>query len=82
MYLLDTNVVSEFRKKERMNSGVMRFIAEVEQQESALYISVITVGELRRGVDLIRHRGDKPQAAALESWLQILLMKNCHCKSK
>lgn len=73
MYLLDTNVISEFRKKDRMNSGVLRFISEVEQQGSALYISVITVGELRRGVDLIRHRGDKPQAAALESWLHILL---------
>ena len=29
----------------------------------------MTVGELRRGVDLIRHRGDHVQARRLESWL-------------
>jgi predicted nucleic acid-binding protein len=37
------------------------------------YISVITVGELRRGVELIQHRGDKAQAGLLEAWLRTLL---------
>ena len=34
-----------------------------------MYLSVITIGELRRGVELIRHRGDHDQANLLESWL-------------
>ena len=34
---------------------------------------MISIGELRRGVDLIRHRGDAPQAEALEQWLLQLL---------
>jgi predicted nucleic acid-binding protein len=35
-----------------------------------LYISAITIGELRRGVELIRHRGDVRQAGRLASWLE------------
>ena len=34
---------------------------------------MITIGELRRGVDLIRHRGDQSQADLLEAWLQRIL---------
>ncbi len=34
-----------------------------------MFISVITIGELRRGVELIRYRGDKKQAEKLEEWL-------------
>ena len=35
----------------------------------AVYLSVITFGELRRGVEIIRHRGDADQAKKLERWL-------------
>ena len=38
-----------------------------------MYLSVITVGELRRGVELIRHRGDTAQTTLLETWLGIVL---------
>jgi hypothetical protein len=34
---------------------------------------VITVGELRRGVELIRRRGDRRLAERLERWLEALL---------
>ncbi len=34
---------------------------------------MVTIGELRRGIELIRHRGDAPQAQRLEEWLQIIL---------
>ncbi len=71
MYLLDTNVISELRKKSRMNIGVRSFFESVDSD--SLYISSITVGELRRGVELIRHRGDAPQASLLEEWLTGLL---------
>ena len=73
MYLLDTNLVSELRKRDRANPGVTRFFSRLAEQETAAYISVITIGELRRGVELIRLRGDQAQARALEAWLQSLL---------
>jgi toxin FitB len=38
----------------------------------ALSLSVITIGELRQGVENIRHRGDSAQAARLERWLDRL----------
>lgn len=73
MYLLDTNMISEQRKKNRANPGVKRFFQQVTEQGERGFISVISVGELRRGVELIRHRGDTIQANRLESWLQLIL---------
>ena len=73
VYLIDTNVISEARKKDRANGGVVAFFRQVAQSSDALYLSVVTIGELRRGVELIRYRGDVPQAALLEAWLQGLL---------
>lgn len=73
MYLLDTNVVSELRKKSKMNAGVRAFFKQVARDNSDLYLSVVTVGELRRGVELIRNRGDDEQATQLETWLSKLL---------
>lgn len=73
MYLVDTNVVSEVRKRSRADKGVMAFFREAAQNDSDLYLSVVTVGELRRGVEIIRHRGDKPQATRLEHWLDGVL---------
>ena len=75
MYLLDTNIVSELRKKSKMNAGVNAFFKQVARDENNLYLSVVTVGELRRGVELIRYRGDEKQAAQLELWLNALLDK-------
>jgi toxin FitB len=73
MYLIDTNVISEIRKKNKANKGVQGFFERVKAETLDIYLSVITVGELRRGVDLIRHRGDVDQADRLESWLNSLL---------
>ncbi|MFT5118915.1 MAG: putative nucleic acid-binding protein [Kiritimatiellia bacterium] len=72
MYLIDTNVISELRKKSKANSGVNRFFKQANKDKAALFLSVITIGELRRGVDLIRHRGDIPQANKLATWLDTL----------
>ena len=68
MYLIDTNVISEARKGRRANAGVQAFFREASEQGSAPYLSVITLGELRRGVDLIRHRGDHIQSRLLDEW--------------
>lgn len=71
-YLLDTNVVSELRKHDKADPGVQAFFKQAQNSNHALYLSVITLGELRRGIELIRHRGDKPQAQLLEQWLDSL----------
>ena len=49
------------------------FFHRVSREGIPVFISVITVGELRRGVELIRHRGDHRQAERLETWLEALL---------
>ena len=65
MYLIDTNVVSETRKKERANPGVLRFFERIAAFREPIHLCVVSVGELRRGVELIRHRGDADQAERL-----------------
>jgi predicted nucleic acid-binding protein len=73
MYLVDTDVISEQRKRDSANPGVREFFKEASRSEAAVYLSVITIGELRTGVERIRHRGDRPQAARLERWLNSIL---------
>ena len=73
MYLIDTNVISEARKDKTANRGVQAFFKDAATRSTGLYLSVITIGELRRGVELIRHRGDLPQSEKLEAWLAKLL---------
>jgi predicted nucleic acid-binding protein len=73
MYLVDTNVISEARKRNKANRGVTRFFKTARTSGDALYISVITVGEIRRGIELIRYRGDVQQAAQLEVWIDLIL---------
>ena len=71
MYLFDTNVISEIRKKQKMNTGVKQLFSSVKGNH--IFLSVITIGELRRGVERICHRGDTKQANQLEKWLTLLL---------
>ena len=73
MYLVDTNVISEARKRSKGNRGVRAFFEQAIEDETPLFISVVTVGELRRGVEMIRHRGDVRQANQLDKWLVALL---------
>ena len=56
-----------------MDAGVRKFFAKAEQENAAFFVSVITIGELRRGVEIIRHRGDYPQAEMLDAWLQTII---------
>jgi predicted nucleic acid-binding protein len=75
MYSVDTNIISEARKKSKANSGVRAFFTQAVEDETRMFISVVTVGELRRGVEMIRHRGDLRQANQLEKWLEALLFE-------
>lgn len=68
--LLDTNVVSELRKQDRMDPGVRAWWAD--RGDSQLWLSVLVLGELRRGVELLRRRDDEA-ALALDDWLDGLV---------
>lgn len=72
MYLIDTDVISESRKGKACNAGVVAFFDKVREQGSDVYLSVVTLGELRTGVERIRLRGDAAQARLLEGWLDRL----------
>ena len=76
MYLIDTNVISEMRKGARAHQGVRRFFATLD--DAHLYLAVQTIGELRRGVEAIRHRGDTAQAQRLQAWLDAMLADHAH----
>jgi toxin FitB len=65
-YLIDTNVISELRKADLADPGVAIWFAALDDGE--IYLSVLTLGEIRRGIDSIRRR-DPEAAGALESWL-------------
>ena len=71
MFLLDTNVVSEVRKGRRADPNVSGWYAGVD--ESALFISSLTLGEIRRGIEIVRQRGDVRQAETLEAWLRTVV---------
>ena len=73
MYLIDTNVISEIRKGKKADIGVQEFFQNIITSDLPVYISAVTVGELRRGIEQLRHRNDKKQAAMLEAWLSQLL---------
>ncbi len=69
MYLLDTNVISEVRKGSRCDARVAAWYARVEA--SNLFLSVLTTGEIRKGVEQARPR-DPAKADVLEAWLEDL----------
>jgi predicted nucleic acid-binding protein len=79
VYLIDTNVISEAHKGSAANPGVTAFLRQCAEQNVRIWLSVVTVGELRRGVDLIRHRGDLSQAQRLEGWLETVLRDYRDC---
>jgi predicted nucleic acid-binding protein len=70
MYLVDTDVISEMRKGAKANPGVRGFFESASRDGMDLYLSAVSIGELRQGVERIRHRGDKDQADLLEHWLR------------
>ena len=63
-YLLDTNAVSEIRRGRDPN--VAAWTGEVADAE--LHLSVLTVGEIRKGIERLRGR-DPTQAAVFTAWL-------------
>lgn len=63
-YLLDTNIISEVQKGRRCNAHVAAWYASIPGGD--LYLSALTVGEIRRGIERLRERS---RAEALDRWL-------------
>ena len=66
-FLIDTNIISEVRKGTRCNARVAAWYATIA--DDSLYLSVLVLGEIRKGIELARHK-DSAKAKALESWLE------------
>ncbi|MBF0333369.1 MAG: type II toxin-antitoxin system VapC family toxin [Alphaproteobacteria bacterium] len=71
MFLLDTVVLSELRKHPgQRNRNVVAWIAKIPSQD--LFVSVVTIGEIERGIERQRGTGD-PFADELATWLDVVL---------
>lgn len=70
-FLIDTNVISELRKGEKAHKNVRAWFDTT--RETDLYLSVLTLGEIRNGVERLRRR-DPVSAEVLEQWLQRLTL--------
>lgn len=70
MFLVDTNVLSEARRGINGDAGVLDFIRHPGNE---IFLPVQAIGELWRGVENLKQKGDIPQAAILEKWFQAIL---------
>jgi len=61
-FLIDTNVLSELRKASKMDNNVRKWFEAVPSDE--IYLSTLTVGEVRHGIELLRRRDPKGLIAA------------------
>jgi toxin FitB len=66
-FLLDTNVVSELRRKRRNDPKVQTWLRSVSSDD--LFTSVIVIGEIRRGIEKVRP-AHPIFASQLELWLR------------
>jgi hypothetical protein len=69
-FLVDTNIVSELRKGRAMDARVRAW--DLATGDDDKFVSVLTLGEIRRGIERIRRR-DVRQAHALDRWLRVLV---------
>jgi toxin FitB len=65
-YLLDTNVLSEIRRQERMDTNLKAWLGRTAENERVT--SVLVIAEIRRGIESKR-RKDVAQALAMDRWL-------------
>lgn len=68
MYLLDTNIISELRKK-KPHPGVVAWVRAAP--EEALHVSAVSLGEIQAGIEITR-RQDGDKAREIERWLDDL----------
>lgn len=68
MFLLDTNVISELRRR-RPHGAVLAWLEAVDN--ASLHLSAVTLGEIQAGVEKAREQ-DPQKAAEIEAWLQLV----------
>jgi predicted nucleic acid-binding protein len=76
MYLLDTNVISEYRKRGNANWGVRRFFGSVDPD--TLFLPAQVIGEIRAGIAKLRRRAGAEalqRAGLYEMWLENELLR-------
>lgn len=66
MYLLDTNVVSELRRR-RPHGAVVAWLESVADAD--LFLSAVSIGEIQAGIEITRER-DTAKAQDIEAWLE------------
>jgi predicted nucleic acid-binding protein len=71
-FLLDTNVISEIRKRDRADPNVVRWVARTAVEE--IGTSVLVLAEIRYGIELKR-RSDPQQAKLLDRWFSQMRMR-------
>lgn len=69
MYLYDTNVLSEFRKKQ-LHPQFKIFLATVQARNEQTFISSLSVGEIIKGIELLKLRNDFSQAEHIQNWFE------------
>lgn len=65
-YLIDTNIISEVRKRDRCDANVAAWWQSIDDTD--IHLSVLVLGEIRKGIERARSR-DPARAGALERWL-------------
>ncbi len=67
-YLIDTNVISELRRKQP-DPNVVAWVAARSTQ--SLFVSVLTLGEIRKGIETLDNSADAARRQALSDWLEV-----------
>lgn len=76
MFLIDTNVLSDYRKGKRANAGVIQFFAATES--NALFLPAQVIGEIQAGITKLRRTASEQalqQAEKYELWLDGVIVE-------
>lgn len=68
-YLLDTNILSELRRGKRCDPNIAKWAHATRADRHC--ISVLSLGEIRKGIESLRRKSPK-QCPAFENWLLTL----------
>ena len=68
MYLLDTNIVSELRRR-KPHGAVLEWVQDTD--DNKLFVSSVTIGEIQAGIEITRDQ-DPEKAREIEQWLDLL----------
>jgi toxin FitB len=72
-FLLDTNVISMLSPSRADASEHFLGWLESRDSEGRIFLSVVTIHEIEKGIALLEHKGAAAKAAALRAWLSGLV---------